>query len=863
MERVQAVPVETLFVILTSLRVTSAINIGRRIPPFDDPYQNEPSCAQLQFNWTEDDPFDFVKQKQAISPLKFHRSCPETQRCLFLRDDALHNAMLSAYGLSFPTFQNVLLNDPSVEEQLTNAYIVYDEHSEMYIDGIGLYKGPSSIGEYRIVPTFVGKSGQLQTKAVQALPAQFTIGVDYETREQWDHLQGTKEATVNVTWRADWRFYPCSVMRQAESTSFPPFTGKAFTGAAQVNGAVEKVCQVIMSSCNGSNAQFSSFTECVTYQKALPFFDSTCQALYGPNTAQGQSWMCKYLHSFMIWRSPELHCFHAGRGMPDANGAQKCTPSDCASTTPRLPSSSAYQGPTCSARDTEELAEATLYALEYCLPSLAAGTGTTPGVCSANCTQAVNTFLGRHVVAGTVCACQAAAPNHGVSKLLDLLMVDAATLVRSCSGSPSLAFEYPACLQYSLLERVPCEEPDQYTARGGCRGWNFEVLEAGFVDEWRASRQKHGRVTRSNAVATAECFLFTDIMTLHLNINHNDIIARAAALTGGDVYVHPDGGRAVITHAGVVEALQLPQKRGAYSQRFSHCSFGTFGALHDSTMPMVPLLMDTDSPEHTAARALAYELLPGLSDTNAATVSHITEDERDEDDVGLIRKMLSVEVASELLGVHIPNEERVKDLNQLASFWFGNERFHRAHGYLLATGLLKEMLTLADELELILNQTHLQAAVDGSQLRDVNPNRGVVDLIGPLSALLPSFTANLVLFVRGNPCDLLPLWEESPHRFVVEFSRYLAPASGFRARVNGAAVHELFHIYSANHDPTVFPNPRHFDPTRQNLGEVLTWNVLEADAGGGGRRTGRRACPARAFSVRFAVANAPRFFPAT
>ena len=157
-----------------------------------------------------------------------------------------------------------------------------------------------------------------------------------------------------------------------------------------------------------------SFENCTAYLSALPTVDPICAARYGPLTAKGESLLCKYIHHFMTSEQPHQHCYHAGVPRPDALGHIKCGPRDCASEAPSgslggssaassdssCPSAAAPAAPKCTAEDLEDLTAATIYALPFCLPSLG---GSSCG--ASNCTQAINTYLGRFVSSGVLCDC--------------------------------------------------------------------------------------------------------------------------------------------------------------------------------------------------------------------------------------------------------------------------------------------------------------------------------------------------------------------------------------------------------------------------------------------------------------------------
>ena len=469
---------------------------------------NEVECKSLEF------PYDSGANKYTLAnaingdrPFAVRPGCDALkQQCLFVRDDAFQNLRLAADGDAFPTFVNRgHPSHPSVEEIMAHGEIVYDAESTMYIAGIGLYKGPAGISEYRVIPHEdvggewfhdVGETVDYYKPILAATPATSSIYVESYRGEAWRAYAGTNRAIVNTTWKVSYDFYPCSTVKRAESLSFPDFTAAGFSDSALVDGSIEMVCAKVMDGC-GDYPQYDSFDDCVAFLSGLPHHDATCNAKYGSEyTGEGYSFMCRYLHHFMIDFSPQLHCFHAGPGDrgPDADGKHKCSVDQCAA--------DVYASArTCEAGEAEEIATGTVNALLYCLPALDAG----PAAVGANCTQAVNTFLGRFAANGALCACADAV--SGVSAVLDALDVDALTLIGVARAGPyALAFDAPACLADAT---TTCPDPFEIATRRGCATFEWERLVATMEGEWNGKRRDTLRITTDNEVASAECAVFS------------------------------------------------------------------------------------------------------------------------------------------------------------------------------------------------------------------------------------------------------------------------------------------------------------------------------------------------------------------
>ena len=237
--------------------------------------------------------------------------------------------------------------------------------------------------------------------------------------------------------------------------------------------------------CTGQHQQYDSYEECLDYMRSLPQFDPICQHKIGPMAVQGNSYMCKYLHHFMTPFQPELHCYHSGRGRFDISGKRKCVPTDCldANTptelqpnllpqvtqetifvtehngtwtetlvspeTPRAAKKKMQD--LCGDAEAAELAAATVLSLPFCILSL------NTGACHHNCTQAVQTYLGRFAENGAVCRCNDGSDTKVMrsSAMLTKLRIDAKVLLEMCSRTLTTV-EFPDCL--GEFDSYPCPQ---------------------------------------------------------------------------------------------------------------------------------------------------------------------------------------------------------------------------------------------------------------------------------------------------------------------------------------------------------------------------------------------------------------------
>jgi hypothetical protein len=405
----------------------------------------------------------------SVSPLEFKAGCAQTQHCLHgIADDELMNLASGATD---------------------DVGISFDEFSRLNVFGGGSFIGPEQISEQRLNPYLNYSSAksfsQSAVQTLRALPRESSITTSYYKAEFFKE-DAPKIRMAQHT--AQQKFYPCSAVRKEETVSSPvPKNLLDEVSVAKRGDAATTLCNKLMSDCTGVNAQFDSFAECKTYMDALPITDAKCSAAFDGSASasdsvmfKGHSFGCKYAHHFMIESNPASYCFAAGKGGIDASGAQKCAPQDCNATLFNsanqgavYPQNGAGKGlnfvpaaqggrnhpdwqaavqekakpyARCTPKLRDELHLATLHALPYCMSSLATQE------CSANCTQAVNTYLGRFVENGALCDCELqddkeshmnVKDNAKSGSLLSMMKVSAGLLIDTCkAGSYSSTEKY-------------------------------------------------------------------------------------------------------------------------------------------------------------------------------------------------------------------------------------------------------------------------------------------------------------------------------------------------------------------------------------------------------------------------------------
>eukprot|EP00984_Skeletonema_dohrnii_P007781 scaffold2870_cov151-Skeletonema_dohrnii-CCMP3373.AAC.3 len=822
------------------------------------------NCAVLSFDWGVDNPYTYKRQRDGEKPFTLTPGCKETQRCLFMPDDKAFNVIASADAV-FPTFENIISErSPSIEQVLANSEIVYDDKSIMKILGIGTYKGPTGIGEYRIIPQFVAENEREELTKFVASPNRFSTNFDLVNREKWNHLNHT----LTTKWNFEYSYYPCSLLRKREDLEFPPETAKAFSDSAKVSGTVDSVCKKVMEHCTGALQQYNTTEECVSFLGSLPHHDETCQDTYGEYSAMGSSFMCKYLHHFMIPFSPETHCAHSGKGLPDANGNFKCVATDCQKDAAKQltgqmePSSSS-----CSERDMDELVQGIIYTLPFCLPSLEMQ------VCLSNCTQAINTYLGRFAESGVIDSCDSG-EVLGSSRLLSSISVDAHVLFHLCSGDALLAADVASSLLLDGHSIPTCSGLNQYLGTGlRCLGWDWDDVSQGMYYEWSKNKKyKYQRATQSDDIATAECHVFTHLYTQYLNIQDNQILDHASNLLQSDIQIHPSGHPVILSHEQVSMAFEQTQSRDGMGVLFGHCEIPGKAAAWMQYKPFLAIAQDTDSKAHKLARKFVFSTMQGLSTKPTAPPARDDLfDERGLLDYDELFLSLGEENFRALLGDISPKSDSfwtddviddIRDITKASVAWFFPESWHRAQGYItgvayaglrqtLGRRLRDEFISLREVIEPLLPQFNVSAS-DEYLAYDA-----LIDALSAVPLPLVILTRDIVKFIRQDPCQMLPLWNRSPERFIIEYTRAYPPFGGFATRSGTSSMGLRYQLASANRDPEVFLNPLSFNPDRSDLDQVVTWNFIE----GRGESSHARSCPARSFAVQFAASHAERYFP--
>lgn len=101
------------------------------------------------------------------------------------------------------------------------------------------------------------------------------------------------------------------------------FSTQALYFASKARPSDVDLCGKIQNLCQGDLQQYDSVLDCVNFFDTLP--DASCVN----EVLSGNCKSCRFLHYVLAKSTPEIHCFHVGKGSPDPNGHVKCVDSSC------------------------------------------------------------------------------------------------------------------------------------------------------------------------------------------------------------------------------------------------------------------------------------------------------------------------------------------------------------------------------------------------------------------------------------------------------------------------------------------------------------------------------------------------------
>ena len=395
-----------------------------------------------------------------------------------------------------------------------------------------------------------------------------------------------------------------------------------------------------------------------------------------------------------------------------------------------------------------------------------------------------------------------------------------------------MAVEQPSCLRReSASTNDRCIDMAMYLTVDGCQTWDWEKVEQQMISQIGPEARLYGRVTTSQAIASVECSVFS---LFHAVFHNLPFAQQSHALlyrrdeSSNETYIHPaPRPSAVFQHADVVAAMRSQQRR-------DHMSIASADACHfnagwSQVAPKITsTTQDTHSVLHNATRKFAFDLWRGLNTTSLKVYNDLPFNASEDSSIHTALSHSLVATLFQRTTLDDPSSKwhnRTEKLIAAGNQYFLPEYVHRSNGMLAALGYLLSWRAFADEVRKLIPVSEmnrlLAAAGLDNELTETEAYTTAA-FLGPSTGAV-KLAFEIIEFIREDPCKLRPMWDKNPTRFVLEFSRWAGSVLGFIADTSGSnttSTSRFYSIMAANWDPTVFPKPEVFDPTR-DLSQVL------------------------------------------
>jgi ABC-type multidrug transport system ATPase subunit len=216
----------------------------------------------------------------------------------------------------------------------------------------------------------------------------------------------------------------------------------------------ETICAQIQNDCVGEHQQFADYDECLDFYYNLPPVDPQCLE---PTFLQGNTTLCRFLHHFMTQSSPDVHCYHVGRGhVADSRGHHRCGSNDCNGHVEPPTAHEIEMETGCPAELQADVEMRALAVLPHCVESVSSQR------CMPECRRALNQF-GFIGVAPMIaakrpmqtCNCRDSIMNTPFSALFEETGIDPSQFLRTCG----LAGIDPR--EEDILEASACNADDK------------------------------------------------------------------------------------------------------------------------------------------------------------------------------------------------------------------------------------------------------------------------------------------------------------------------------------------------------------------------------------------------------------------
>jgi len=216
--------------------------------------------------------------------------------------------------------------------------IMYGNESKFSLTQTGIYKGDSGIREYSSL--FSGAStqnneilydtcllkDQFKMRVNEVSPTVCDITVASVLRGIWnDRLISGSDVGHQSVFGYRLKYQPRNngAVHISEQHAF---WINPFQDVYPVwKNLAEDICGTLKNSCKARHFEpFTDLENCITSMNTLPLSETN---IWGINSYQGNSTMCRRVHTFMAKINPEIHCPHLSwYSEEDVNGNYKCDP---------------------------------------------------------------------------------------------------------------------------------------------------------------------------------------------------------------------------------------------------------------------------------------------------------------------------------------------------------------------------------------------------------------------------------------------------------------------------------------------------------------------------------------------------------
>ena len=745
----------------------------------------------------------------------------------------------------------------------------FEDDIVMRVPGVGVYKGRDAVAEYVYVQD-CGYNYQYFC-AVQTFQNFSLNKNDVNVLYSDENIVGAWNnftRVSNPSYKHEFAFSPCSGRVTEWNVTFSSEGGiDYFVSGAYSN---RRVCEAIQNNCTGRNAQFSSIAECMAYFDELPASDPACA---GDDdgvsySLQGNTTLCRFLHHFMMQFSPEVHCFHAGRGGVDANGHRKCNPQDCARSNQKDYNTSNYDteknATTCSAGTQADIETRAVSLLPHCIDTLALEK------CTLSCRQALFQFgLGgarsRQAQDNwkNACSCSSTIRTSPASfllkeiggEILDVIAYacgDAVPAVAQSCASATSRFseqnivEYVNAAGFNALRLMN----DLYSSTPGLKE-DSEWSKIHLVDWYTLFHIACYNASNSTEACRASYATPMPLLSSTFGSSSNP--------------VHYSGGRILRSHADVVAAMSNAQQLRSSNAQFFMPDIDTPNVMSLNAAP----LLSSGTPSHTQCRKMLYEAWPNLKAPERVRVSeppHIVKTYVQNPSNSLLSLVTDEDAGSafvdylveEILEALYPGHGGVTNLVKASiGVLISQERliiapvqYQRISGHFGSDAMLQSRKVLSQWAQSYFGISRMEK-LSGVYLNKSADEIGLVIADATIAAF-----AGIIPLVIGSGkrvsaslCSRYGAFIANPTNFLIEVSRLESPVHSFAFTTSNNRTN-LASIYSANRDENVFDEPEMFNPDRKSLMQTLSFNAIQGEILSQSGATLTRACPAHALALR-------------